>query len=73
MSRDGADLGKNEISIVERRGMDLDQHVEITQGGNLDGFVELQAIEAVPAFDFPLLDCLRRHCTTVAVLLLGCF
>lgn len=62
-SRCLAYLRDDQISIIERDGVYLDETVMIAQGRKFDGSVELQTFKAIPSsFNNPLRCGEGRHC-----------
>lgn len=47
--------GNNEISVVQRSVVEVDEDVVVTEGWDLSFVVELEAVEATFALDSPLL------------------
>lgn len=54
-------LGNYEVAVVQRGIMKVDEDVLFTQCRDLSFVVEFEAIEAVFAFDRPLLGCCWCH------------
>ena len=48
-------LWDNEISVVQRSVVKVDEDLMVTEGGNIGFVVELEAVEAAFALDSPLL------------------
>ena len=48
-------LGDNEISVVQRSVVEVDEDVMVTKGWDLGLVVKLEAVEAIFALDSPLL------------------
>ena len=50
-------LGDNEIPVVQRDVVEIDQDVVVSEGGDCSLILEFEAVEAVLALDDPLLGC----------------
>lgn len=55
------DLGDDEVSIVERNVVEVNENVMLTQLGYLGLFIKLETVEAGLAGDGPLLRGCRCH------------